>query len=148
MSYSPLFVFCFVPSLEKRHVSPVPSRGPLVPMKPKAPAAVAPGPGDTLAFRVPRNFPHSRFSKAPLAVYPPKGARNKTWWVKECLLFFFCFFRWWSWSSDNWTVGGLNPTPSSSVVVFLSKTISPCCLVGMSVNVRSESYVNDINSLT
>ncbi|XP_018540668.1 ataxin-7-like protein 1 isoform X2 [Lates calcarifer] len=66
---------------EKRHSSPVPSRGPLVPMKPKAPAvahAVAPSPGDTLAFRVPKDYPHSRFSKAPLAVYPPKGARNKT----------------------------------------------------------------------
>ncbi|XP_070785469.1 ataxin-7-like protein 1 [Enoplosus armatus] len=65
---------------EKRHVSPVPSRSPLVPMKPKAAVvpAVAPSPGDTLAFRVPKDFPHSRFSKAPLAVYPPKGARNKT----------------------------------------------------------------------
>ncbi|KAL7370898.1 hypothetical protein ABVT39_013744 [Epinephelus coioides] len=66
---------------EKRHSSPAPSRSPLVPMKPKAPAvapAVAPGPGDTLAFRVPKDYPHSRFSKAPLAVYPPKGARNKT----------------------------------------------------------------------
>uniref|UniRef100_A0A3P9MJZ5 Ataxin-7-like protein 1 n=1 Tax=Oryzias latipes TaxID=8090 RepID=A0A3P9MJZ5_ORYLA len=66
---------------EKRHSSPVPSRSPLVPMKPKAPAvapAVAPSTGDTLAFRVPKDYPHSRFSKAPLAVYPPKGARNKT----------------------------------------------------------------------
>ncbi|XP_021176263.2 ataxin-7-like protein 1 isoform X1 [Fundulus heteroclitus] len=66
---------------EKRHSSPMPSRTPLVPMKPKAPAvapAVAPSPGDTLAFRVPKDYPHSRFSKAPLAVYPPKGARNKT----------------------------------------------------------------------
>ncbi|KAM3587928.1 uncharacterized protein V6R79_017462 [Siganus canaliculatus] len=66
---------------QKRHISPVPSRGPLVPMKPKAPAvapAVTPSPGDTLAFRVPKDYPHSRFSKAPLAVYPPKGARNKT----------------------------------------------------------------------
>ncbi|XP_029968865.1 ataxin-7-like protein 1 isoform X1 [Salarias fasciatus] len=66
---------------QKRHSSPVPSKGPLVPMKPKAPAvapAVAPSPGDTLAFRVPKDYPHSRFSKAPLAVYPPKGARNKT----------------------------------------------------------------------
>ncbi|XP_061570419.1 ataxin-7-like protein 1 isoform X2 [Cololabis saira] len=66
---------------EKRHSSPVPSRSSLVPMKPKAPAvapAVAPSSGDTLAFRVPKDYPHSRFSKAPLAVYPPKGARNKT----------------------------------------------------------------------
>ncbi|XP_039996271.1 ataxin-7-like protein 1 [Xiphias gladius] len=66
---------------QKRHGSPIPSRSPLVPMKPKAPAvapAVAPSPGDTLAFRVPKDYPHSRFSKAPLAVYPPKGARNKT----------------------------------------------------------------------
>ncbi|XP_013869911.1 ataxin-7-like protein 1 [Austrofundulus limnaeus] len=66
---------------EKRHSSPIPSRGPLVPMKPKAPAvapAVAPSPGDSLAFRVPKDYPHSRFSKAPLAVYPPKGARSKT----------------------------------------------------------------------
>ncbi|XP_070709959.1 ataxin-7-like protein 1 isoform X1 [Pempheris klunzingeri] len=66
---------------QKRHVSPIPSRSPLVPMKSKAPAvapALAPSPGDTLAFRVPKDYPHSRFSKAPLAVYPPKGARNKT----------------------------------------------------------------------
>ncbi|KAM4711709.1 uncharacterized protein atxn7l1 isoform 1-T1 [Anableps anableps] len=66
---------------QKRHSSPIPSKSPLVPMKPKAPAvasAVAPSPGDTLAFRVPKDYPHSRFSKAPLAVYPPKGARNKT----------------------------------------------------------------------
>lgn len=56
----------------------------MAPMKPKAPAvapAVTPSPGDTLAFRVPKDYPHSRFSKAPLAVYPPKGARNKTWWA-------------------------------------------------------------------
>ncbi|XP_055009633.1 ataxin-7-like protein 1 isoform X2 [Boleophthalmus pectinirostris] len=66
---------------KKRHGSPVPSRGPLVPMKPKTPAvapAVNPSPGDTLAFRVPKDYPHSRFNKAPLAVYPPKGARSKT----------------------------------------------------------------------
>ncbi|XP_041636693.1 ataxin-7-like protein 1 [Cheilinus undulatus] len=66
---------------QKRHVSPVSSRSALVPMKPKAPAvapAVAPSPGDTLAFRVPKDYPHSRFNKAPLAVYPPKGSRNKT----------------------------------------------------------------------
>ncbi|KAL6116859.1 atxn7l1 [Pungitius sinensis] len=68
---------------EKRHGSPAPPRSLTVPMKPKAPAAapapppVAPGPGETLTFRVPKDFPHSRFSKAPLAVYPPKGARNK-----------------------------------------------------------------------
>lgn len=70
--------------LEKRHSSPIPSRSPLLPMKPKAPAvtsAVAPSPGDSLAFRVPKDYPHSRFSKAPLAVYPPKGARNKPWFV-------------------------------------------------------------------
>ncbi|XP_034529908.1 ataxin-7-like protein 1 isoform X1 [Notolabrus celidotus] len=66
---------------QKRHVSPVSSGSALVPMKPKAPAvapAVTPSPGDTLAFRVPKDFPHSRFSKAPLAVYPPKGSRSKT----------------------------------------------------------------------
>ncbi|KAF7658181.1 hypothetical protein LDENG_00016230 [Lucifuga dentata] len=66
---------------QKRHSSPAPSRSPLVPMKPKASAVappVAPSPGDTLAFRIPKDYPHSRFSKAPLAVYPPKGARNKT----------------------------------------------------------------------
>ncbi|XP_053270647.1 ataxin-7-like protein 1 isoform X2 [Pleuronectes platessa] len=68
---------------EKRHSSPVPSRSPLVPMKPKGPAvapavAPSPSPGVSLPFRVPKDYPHSRFSKAPLAVYPPKGARNKT----------------------------------------------------------------------
>lgn len=81
-----VFLFC-VP--EKRHSSPVPSRSPMVPMKPKAPVvapAVAPSPVDTLAFRVPKDYPHSRFTKAPLAVYPPKGARSKTWWEKS----FFC----------------------------------------------------------
>ncbi|KAM9845602.1 ataxin-7-like protein 1 [Aulostomus maculatus] len=66
---------------QKRHGSPVPSRSPLVSMKPKT-SAVAPAvphsPGDALAFRIPKDYPHSRFSKAPLAVYPPKGARNKT----------------------------------------------------------------------
>ncbi|XP_056280548.1 ataxin-7-like protein 1 isoform X1 [Pseudoliparis swirei] len=64
---------------QKHHGSPAPSRSLLVPMKPKAAAvapAGAPGPRDTLAFRVPKDYPHSRFSKAPLAVYPPKGARN------------------------------------------------------------------------
>nr|XP_057934605.1 ataxin-7-like protein 1 isoform X2 [Doryrhamphus excisus] len=66
---------------QRRHGSPVPSRSPLVLMKAKAPAAVpavASGPADALAFRIPKDYPHSRFSKAPLAVYPPKGARNKT----------------------------------------------------------------------
>lgn len=66
---------------QKRHGSPGPSRSPLVPMKPKTSAvapAVNPSPGDTLAFRVPKDYPHSRFNKAPLAVYPPKGARSKT----------------------------------------------------------------------
>ncbi|XP_054655970.1 ataxin-7-like protein 1 isoform X2 [Dunckerocampus dactyliophorus] len=66
---------------QRRHGSPVPSRSPLVLMKAKAPAAapaVASGPTDALAFRIPKDYPHSRFSKAPLAVYPPKGARNKT----------------------------------------------------------------------
>ncbi|XP_039457035.1 ataxin-7-like protein 1 isoform X1 [Oreochromis aureus] len=66
---------------EKQHSSPVPSRSPFLAMKPKAspvPPAVAPSPGETLAFRIPKDYPHSRFSKAPLAVYPPKGARNKT----------------------------------------------------------------------
>nr|XP_033930683.1 LOW QUALITY PROTEIN: ataxin-7-like protein 1 [Pseudochaenichthys georgianus] len=66
---------------QKRHGSPSPSRTPLVPMKPKAPAVtptVVPSPGGALAFRVPKEYPHSRFSKAPLAVYPPKGARNQT----------------------------------------------------------------------
>lgn len=79
-----LFSFSFS---EKRHISPVPSRSSLVHAKPKTPAVVpavapGPGPGDTLAFRVPKDYPHSRFSKAPLAVYPPKGARSKSWWVR------------------------------------------------------------------
>ncbi|XP_057710937.1 ataxin-7-like protein 1 isoform X2 [Corythoichthys intestinalis] len=59
---------------QKRHSSPVPSRSPVVLMKAKVPA-VASSPGD--AFRIPKDYPHSRFSKAPLAVYPPKGARSK-----------------------------------------------------------------------
>lgn len=74
--------------LEKQHSSPVPSRSPFLAMKPKAstvPPAVAPSPGETLAFRIPKDYPHSRFSKAPLAVYPPKGARNKTWCVHNMI---------------------------------------------------------------
>ncbi|XP_072310982.1 ataxin-7-like protein 1 isoform X2 [Eucyclogobius newberryi] len=66
---------------QKRHGSPGSSQSPLVLMKPKTPAVaptVNPSPGDTLAFRVPKEYPHSRFNKAPLAVYPPKGARSKT----------------------------------------------------------------------
>lgn len=81
---------------EKRHGSPVPSRSPLVPMKPKAPAVaptVAPSPGDTLAFRVPKDYPHSRFNKAPLAVYPPKGARNKPWWVELHLPYSYFYWK-------------------------------------------------------
>ncbi|XP_077357672.1 ataxin-7-like protein 1 isoform X3 [Festucalex cinctus] len=66
----------FLAHYENRHSSPVPSRGPLALMEAKAPA-VASGPGDALAFRIPKDYPHSRFSKAPLAVYPPKGARSK-----------------------------------------------------------------------
>ncbi|XP_028811489.1 ataxin-7-like protein 1 isoform X2 [Denticeps clupeoides] len=60
---------------QRRHGSPSVSRTPLVPMKPKV--SVSHGGVDALPFRVPRDYPHSRFSKAPLAVYPPKGARAK-----------------------------------------------------------------------
>ncbi|KAL2102707.1 hypothetical protein ACEWY4_001875 [Coilia grayii] len=65
---------------QRRHGSPSSSsRAPLVPMKPKESASHGGGGGATegLPFRVPRDYPHSRFSKAPLAVYPPKGARAK-----------------------------------------------------------------------
>ncbi|XP_056133840.1 ataxin-7-like protein 1 [Lampris incognitus] len=64
-------------SKNQRHSSSVSFQTPLVSMKPKAPT-VASSPGDMLAFRVPKDYPHSRFTKAPLAVYPPKGARSKT----------------------------------------------------------------------
>ncbi|CAL9683086.1 unnamed protein product [Knipowitschia caucasica] len=71
----------FLKHYEKRHGSPLPCRSPLIPMKPKIPAVattVKPMPGDTMAFRVPKDYPHSRFTKAPLAVYPPKGSRSKS----------------------------------------------------------------------
>ncbi|XDV24349.1 hypothetical protein PO909_028560 [Leuciscus waleckii] len=60
---------------QRRHCSPSSSRTPLVPVKAKMSAAQSEV--DPLPFRVPRDYPHSRFSKAPLAVYPPKGARAK-----------------------------------------------------------------------
>uniref|UniRef100_A0A3P8YM54 SCA7 domain-containing protein n=1 Tax=Esox lucius TaxID=8010 RepID=A0A3P8YM54_ESOLU len=62
---------------QRRHGSPCPPRGPVV-SKPKVAVAPTPGPAPPLPFRVPRDYPHSRFNKAPLAVYPPKGARGKT----------------------------------------------------------------------
>ncbi|XP_066525224.1 ataxin-7-like protein 1 [Hoplias malabaricus] len=58
---------------QRRHSSPSGSRVPLVSMKGKMPQSQS-----EVEFRVPRDYPHSRFSKAPLAVYPPKGGRNKT----------------------------------------------------------------------
>lgn len=60
---------------QRRHCSPSSSRTPLVPVKAKL--SVGQSDGEPLAFRVPRDYPHSRFSRAPLAVYPPKGARAK-----------------------------------------------------------------------
>ncbi|XP_039516625.1 ataxin-7-like protein 1 isoform X2 [Pimephales promelas] len=60
---------------QRRHCSPSGSRTPLVPVKAKMSAGQSEV--DPLPFRVPRDYPHSRFSKAPLAVYPPKGARAK-----------------------------------------------------------------------
>ncbi|KAK7150074.1 hypothetical protein R3I94_009399 [Phoxinus phoxinus] len=60
---------------QRRHCSPSSSRTPLVPVKAKMSAGQSEV--DPLPFRVPRDYPHSRFSKAPLAVYPPKGARAK-----------------------------------------------------------------------
>ncbi|XP_030631949.1 ataxin-7-like protein 1 [Chanos chanos] len=60
---------------QKRHGSPGSSKTPLVPMKPKM--SLSQSDVDALPFRVPRDYPHSRFNKAPLAVYPPKGARAK-----------------------------------------------------------------------
>lgn len=60
---------------QRRHCSPSGSRTPLVPVKAKL--TVSQSDGEPLAFRVPRDYPHSRFSRAPLAVYPPKGARAK-----------------------------------------------------------------------
>ncbi|XP_076153180.1 ataxin-7-like protein 1 isoform X2 [Alosa pseudoharengus] len=65
----------FLTHYERRHGSPGGSRAPLVPMKPKE--SVSHSGVEALPFRVPRDYPHSRFSKAPLAVYPPKGARAK-----------------------------------------------------------------------
>lgn len=60
------------------------SRAPLVPLKAKM--SLSQGDVEPLAFRVPRDYPHSRFNKAPLAVYPPKGARSKAWLVLSTTL--------------------------------------------------------------
>lgn len=60
---------------QRRHGSPSSSRAPLVPVKAKMPVGHVEV--EALPFRVPRDYPHSRFNKAPLAVYPPKGARAK-----------------------------------------------------------------------
>ncbi|XP_016134827.1 ataxin-7-like protein 1 [Sinocyclocheilus grahami] len=60
---------------QRRHCSPSSSRTPLVPVKAKM--SVGQSEVEALPFRVPCDYPHSRFSKAPLAVYPPKGARAK-----------------------------------------------------------------------
>uniref|UniRef100_A0A3B1K0K3 Ataxin 7-like 1 n=1 Tax=Astyanax mexicanus TaxID=7994 RepID=A0A3B1K0K3_ASTMX len=58
---------------QRRQGSPGGSGAPLVQMKGKVSQAEV----EPLQFRVPREFPHSRFSRAPLAVYPPKGGRTK-----------------------------------------------------------------------
>ncbi|XP_041713251.1 ataxin-7-like protein 1 isoform X2 [Coregonus clupeaformis] len=63
---------------QRRHGSPCPSRVPVVSVKPNVAVSTTPGPAPPPPFRVPRDYPHSRFNKAPLAVYPPKGARGKT----------------------------------------------------------------------
>ncbi|XP_064794500.1 ataxin-7-like protein 1 isoform X1 [Oncorhynchus masou masou] len=63
---------------ERRHGSPCPSRGPVASVKPNVAVSPTPSPTPPLPFRVPRDYPHSRFNKAPLAVYPPKGVRSKT----------------------------------------------------------------------
>ncbi|KAI7792107.1 putative ataxin-7-like protein 1, partial [Triplophysa rosa] len=60
---------------QRRHGSPSSSRAPLVPVKAKM--SVGHSEVEALPFRVPHDYPHSRFNKAPLAVYPPKGARAK-----------------------------------------------------------------------
>ncbi|XP_051544587.1 ataxin-7-like protein 1 isoform X2 [Myxocyprinus asiaticus] len=60
---------------QRRHCSPSSSRTPLVPVKGEM--SVGQSEVEPLPFRIPRDYPHSRFSKAPLAVYPPKGARAK-----------------------------------------------------------------------
>ncbi|XP_077450647.1 ataxin-7-like protein 1 [Stigmatopora argus] len=63
----------FFTHYEKRYDSP--SKSPVVLTKGKGPAAAS-GPGD--AFRISKDYPHSRFDKAPLAVYPPKGTRSES----------------------------------------------------------------------
>ncbi|XP_060745357.1 ataxin-7-like protein 1 isoform X2 [Tachysurus vachellii] len=60
---------------QRRHGSSSGSRAPLVPLKDKM--SLSQSDLEALPFRVPRDYPHSRFNKAPLAVYPPKGARTK-----------------------------------------------------------------------
>ncbi|XP_051976920.1 ataxin-7-like protein 1 isoform X2 [Xyrauchen texanus] len=71
---------------QRRQCSPSSSRTPLVPVKGKK--SVGQREVEPLPFRIPRDYPHSRFSKAPLAVYPPKGAR-----AKACLEKMPCFNR-------------------------------------------------------
>ncbi|TSX44498.1 Ataxin-7-like protein 1 [Bagarius yarrelli] len=62
-------------SQKRRHGSASGSRAPLVPLKAKM--SLSQSDVEPLPFRVPRDYPQSRFNKAPLAVYPPKGARAK-----------------------------------------------------------------------
>ncbi|KAG7260518.1 hypothetical protein CRUP_015140 [Coryphaenoides rupestris] len=79
------------PALSSRGFPPGPVKaGPLVSVTPSTGPGPGSGPGSGLgagptaaamSFRVPKDFPHSRFSRAPLAVYPPKGARP----AKPCL---------------------------------------------------------------
>ncbi|XP_076861655.1 uncharacterized protein atxn7l1 isoform X2 [Brachyhypopomus gauderio] len=57
---------------QRRRSPPSSARAPL-----KSKMAVCRSEADHVAFRVPRDYPHSRFSKAPLAVYPPKGGRPR-----------------------------------------------------------------------
>ncbi|XP_077091279.1 ataxin-7-like protein 1 [Siphateles boraxobius] len=104
---------------QRRHCSPSSSRTPLVPVKAKMSASQSEA--DPLPFRVPRDYPHSRFSKAPLAVYPPKGAR-----AKACVSLpvvslekMPCFNR-----SEHIKVNSSSPTASSSLS-FSSSSSSP-----------------------
>ncbi|KAL7882381.1 hypothetical protein SRHO_G00000390 [Serrasalmus rhombeus] len=67
---------------QRRHGSPSSSRAPLVPMKAKM--SLSQSEVESLPFRVPRDYPHSRFSKAPLAVYPAQRRTHQSLCVVTC----------------------------------------------------------------
>ncbi|KAK1790264.1 hypothetical protein P4O66_014174, partial [Electrophorus voltai] len=110
----------------RRRSPPSSSRAPL-----KCKISLGHGEADPVAFRVPRDYPHSRFSRAPLAVYPPKGGRPRACMSLPVVSLekMPCFSQ----SegahikvpSSSSTLGSSSSTPSSSPSVYKSALMSP-----------------------